>query len=235
MTGVAGALFVVGGLGACSDGAKEVVDSAARTTDAAAMDCDDPKMPVGEWKKRCASQSPSKDSAKETAKETAEASESPSSRATASQEEAASDSPTARTPGASANVGDKIALTGRDGQKFDVTLVLVVDPAQPRDTYSTPDPGNRLVALQWRVTNTGTVIVDAVPAFSTKLIDEQGQVFELSFGARAVGVEFPTSVQIPPGDSRLGFVTYEIPTSAKVVKAEFEGGYNEPSGQWRVA
>ncbi|NUU23493.1 MAG: DUF4352 domain-containing protein [Streptomycetaceae bacterium] len=205
------------------NGDDDKVNTQAKTPDAASLDCDNPNIPMGEWKKRC-EKGASPGNTKEP-QETGKSGGSPSGSGKSSDKP--QQNPAAKT-------GDTIAMQGDDGEKFDAVLVQLVDPGTPKDEYSGPDPGNRLVAIQWRITNTGATVVDETPTLRTKLVDAQGQIYEFAIGADHKGTEFPTSAQIPPGESRLGFVTYEVPKAAKIVKVEFEGGYDKPSGQWTV-
>lgn len=231
LTAVLATVFAVGALGACSDGAKDVVEAAGRqTTDASSMRCDDPAIPMGEWRKRCASDEPS-DTADDGG---GTGSVKPSSGASAPDDDDNTPSATAKAPSSGAKVGDTIAVTGDEGEKFEVTLVRAVDPATSSNPYSTPAPGNRLIALQWRVTNTGTAVVEPSPSYETTLIDVDGQSFRSTYVSTTAGVVFPSSAQIPPGESRLGFITYEAPADAKIVKVEYDASYEKPPASWQL-
>lgn len=229
LSGMAAAATAVVLLGACSGSDGDKVNTAAKTPDVSTMDCGNPQIPMGEFRKRCDAAAPG--APQPTAKSPTSAPPSPDQ--TFGNAAIPSATPSGSS-GAAAKVGDTIAVSGDGDEKFDATLVQIVDPAKAANEYSGPDDGNRLIAVQWRITNTGTATVDNPPAFDTKLVDANGQIFELSIGARAAGVEFPTSVQIPPGESRLGFVTYEVPKDTVIVKVEYEGGYGKPSAQWKL-
>ncbi|MEV0537623.1 hypothetical protein [Kitasatospora sp. NPDC050463] len=63
---------------------------------------------------------------------------------------------------------------------MDVTVVKVVDPASATDTFSSPKAGMRLVAVQFRLGNTGTAVYDDSPSSGARLADSQGQQFNAS-------------------------------------------------------
>lgn len=222
--GSALAALVVGTtlLGACNDDSPKTT---AKTPNAAAMDCTDPNIPMGEWRKRC-------DTGSGGASASAKDSAAPRSSAPAPE--------TTAIPGAgstTAKVGDTISLTGFEGVKLDATVVKVVDPAAPENEYMKPKAGTRLVAVQWRIANTGTVPVDSGPTSGSNVVDGSGQQFDTSYHPTSAGPEFPSGVKIPPGESRLGFVTYEVPDDSKVVKIQFaaNSGYAKQTGQWAVS
>ncbi|QKW21288.1 DUF4352 domain-containing protein [Kitasatospora sp. NA04385] len=137
-----------------------------------------------------------------------------------------------------AKVGDTIALTGLEKKDTaDVTLVKVVDPAESSNEYLQPAEGKRYVSVQFRIKATGSAAYTDTPATGAKLIDAQGQSFTSTFAETKAGPEFPGSVNIAPGDSSLGFVTFEIPADAKPDKVQYalNSGFAEQSGQWKLA
>ncbi|MDI2125084.1 DUF4352 domain-containing protein [Yinghuangia seranimata] len=218
-TCAATAFVLAGTLAACSSGSANKINDRADTPDVAAMKCDDPKIPMGEWRKRC-------DTAAPNGGATGAGRPSVSGAA----------SPSASASSARAGVGDTISMRGDESEKFDATLVKLVDPATPKNEFSKPESGSRLIAIQWRITNTGTTPVNSNPLFKTTVVDDQGQQFKLSLsGESGAGVAFDSDVTIPPGESRLGFVTYELPEGAKAATVQYRGGYDKPVGQWKLS
>jgi hypothetical protein len=207
-------------LGACGSASKGGVTTQAKTPDVAAMNCDDPNIPMGEWRKRCdgGATTPSGGHASTPAGPSAPA---PSS------------APAAPTV---AKVGDTIALTGFEGEKFDATVVKLVDPAEPSSEFSKPKSGYRFVAVQWRITNTGSTLSDSSPTGGSMLVDADGQVFVSTYGNVTAGVAYASDTKIPPGESRLGFVTYEVPATSKIVSIQLSAnsGFAKQIGQWKV-
>ncbi|MGF1428357.1 DUF4352 domain-containing protein [Kitasatospora sp. LaBMicrA B282] len=141
-------------------------------------------------------------------------------------------------PSSTAKVGDTIGLKGMDkGASDDVTVVKVTDNVQSTDGYLKPADGKRWIAVQFRLKNTGTAAYSDAPENGAKVVDDQGQ----SYGAEAVtdttaGQAFATPVNLAPGDSALGVVTFEVPATAKIVKAQFglDSGFADQTGQWTL-
>jgi hypothetical protein len=158
------------------------------------------------------------------------------SSAAATNESVSRPASTKPAPPAPAKVGDTIALKDGEGNSVDVTVVQVVDPTSGANQFNTPKAGNRWIAIQWRVTNKGSAVVDRTPNHNSNVIDEQGQQFGSTYGETTAGPAFASSVQIPAGSSRLGFVTYEVPEASKIVDIQFgfSGADSDQVGQWRA-
>src|ERR671930_332946 len=78
--------------------------------------------------------------------------------------------------GAASAVGSTVELAGQqDGEKLAVTLVKIVDPAPGADEFMKPDAGNRFVAAQFNIKNTGTVPYQDAPANRTRIVDSAGK------------------------------------------------------------
>ncbi|MEU9255461.1 DUF4352 domain-containing protein [Streptomyces sp. NPDC048270] len=141
------------------------------------------------------------------------------------------------TPSLPATVGATIDLTGTgDGEKLAVTLVQVVDPARAQDEIATPAAGTRFVAVQFRLKNIGTVVYKDSPGNGAQVVDAQGQQFDTAFYSSNAGVSFPGSITVAPGDTGLGFLTFEVPKASKITKVQFSmnGGLAPDTGQWNV-
>src|SRR5690606_30374556 len=107
----------------------------------------------------------------------------------------------------------------------------------PEDEYSSPEAGKRFVAVQFRLKNTGTAVYSDSPSNGARIIDTQGQHFDASYQNSAAGPGFPGSVTVAPGDSALGFITFEIPTASKLAKVQFamNSGFSGNKGQWNAS
>lgn len=148
-------------------------------------------------------------------------------------------SPQTPTPprASSATVGDTLDLTGTQaGEALAVTLVRVVDPAGAKNEFSGPEAGTRFVAVQFRLKNTGSAVYKDSPSNGAKVVDSQGQQFDATFGDTTAGPNFPGSVTLPPGDTGLGFIIFEVPTASKITKVQFamNSGFSPHTGQWNV-
>lgn len=168
---------------------------------------------------------------------TTPASSPPVSR-TPAQETPATASPSPTPSRASAAVGDTLDLTGiGDDEKLAVTVVRVVDPAGAKNQYASPGAGMRFLAVQFRLKNTGTAVYKDSPSNGATVVDTQGQQFDTAYEDTSAGPGFPGSVTIAPGDTGLGFITFEVPTSSKITKVQFamNSGFSGNAGQWNVS
>lgn len=136
-------------------------------------------------------------------------------------------------------VGDTLSLTGTSGEeKLDVTVVKVVDPARAKDSLSSPDPGNHLVSVQFRLKNTGTAVYNDSPSNGVDVIDQDGQRFDTAFlSDTTAGAEFPGGVTILPGRTALGYLSFEVPNASRVVAVQFamDSGFSDDVGEWTVS
>ncbi|CAG7657954.1 DUF4352 domain-containing protein [Actinacidiphila bryophytorum] len=134
-------------------------------------------------------------------------------------------------------VGHTLSLTGINaGEKLDVTVVKVVDPAHGTD-LSSPPPGKRLVAVQFRLHNTGSTTYNDSPANGAKVVDTQGQGFDSAItDTTSAGPNFPATTTISPGGKALGFIVFEVPAGSKVAMVQFalDSGFSTDVAQWKV-
>lgn len=148
--------------------------------------------------------------------------------------------PSTPSPGAHAlmPVGSTVNLSGLDNLKMAVTLVDVVDPAKSGTSFIGPGNGERWVAAQFRLKNISDVPYHDSPSNGTRVIDSKGQQFDSTLtGGITAGAEFPGSVKISPGSTAVGFITYEVPETAKVVALQFglDSGFAEDYAEWKVS
>ncbi|MEV6480127.1 DUF4352 domain-containing protein [Streptomyces sp. NPDC051576] len=142
----------------------------------------------------------------------------------------------ALAPVPDSKVGDTLSLTGiNSGERLDVTVVKVVDPAGAKQ-YETPSPGNHLVAVQFKLKNTGTAVYKDSPSNGATVIDKKGQRFPASFNDSTAGPSFPGNVTIGTGKTALGFITFEVPRASRVVTVQFamNSGFSDDVGEWQV-
>jgi hypothetical protein len=139
--------------------------------------------------------------------------------------------------GGEGDVGDTLSLTGFDpGEKLDVAVTKVVDPAQPAGSFTTPDAGERFVAVQFRLKNTGNGVYNGSPTGESTVLDQQGQGFNTSYDETAAGPSFPSSVTIKPGKTALGFITFEVPNASRIVTVQYamNSGLSDDVGEWSI-
>ncbi|MGV9269970.1 DUF4352 domain-containing protein [Kitasatospora sp. NPDC003701] len=143
----------------------------------------------------------------------------------------------ADAPKAAAKVGDTIALKGNDpADVADVTLVKVVDNAEGEDEFTHPADGKRFVSVQFRIKASGKKAYSDVPGNSAKLLDAQGQAFGSTVADTKAGPGFQLPANVAPGESALGFVTFEVPKDIKLDRAQFglDSGFAPQTGQWKL-
>jgi len=135
-----------------------------------------------------------------------------------------------------AGVGSSIALRGNDGEAVRVTVVELVDPAPPRDRFSQPDTGFRLVAVQLQLENIGQTPYQDAPSNGANLIDAKGQQYSHTFRQVSPGQTLGGTHTISPGDSRLGYVVFDLPESAEAAKLQYalNSGYARHVGEWKL-
>ncbi|MZF56930.1 DUF4352 domain-containing protein [Streptomyces sp. SID5594] len=149
--------------------------------------------------------------------------------------EAPEDEPTKATV---AKVGDTITLKGQeDGEQVDATLKKLIDPAEPKDEFFTPEDGNRWVAAQFELTNTGTKPYADSPSNGAQVADADGQRFQATFADTKAGPSMASEAKVPPGEKVLGWITFEVPKASKITTVQFglNSGFADQTGQWRVS
>ncbi|MEV7118727.1 DUF4352 domain-containing protein [Kitasatospora griseola] len=136
-----------------------------------------------------------------------------------------------------AKVGDTIGLKGTEkSNTADVTLVKVADNAEGADEYTKAADGKRFVSVQFRIKATGSAAYADAPANSAKVIDDKGQGYGSTVAETKAGPEFPVPANIAPGETALGFITFEVPADAKLDKIQFalDSGFAQQTGQWKL-
>jgi hypothetical protein len=123
-----------------------------------------------------------------------------------------------------AKIGDTISANGSsDGEQLAITLVKIVDPASSANQFLTPAAGNRYVAVQFRLKNTGTGSYSDDPDIDVAAIDGAGQQYDASLGATtSAGAKLNSNLDIAQGDSVLGFEVFEVPKAQKIVKVQYK-------------
>ncbi|NDZ63576.1 DUF4352 domain-containing protein [Streptomyces cyaneofuscatus] len=151
---------------------------------------------------------------------------------------AASEPADAPEPAKDAKVGDTITLKGQeDGEQVDAVLKKIVDPAPPKDEFFSPEDGNRWVAAQFELTNTGTKPYADSPANGAQVADADGQRFPATFADTKAGPSMTSDAKVPPGEKVLGWITFEVPKASKITTVQFglNSGFADQTGQWKVS
>ena len=136
-----------------------------------------------------------------------------------------------------ARVGSVITLTGNSsGEKMAVAVTKIISHAQPADQFSTPDPGKRFYAVQFRLDDTGTAAYSDSPSNGAAVVDSAGQSYQSTVYDVAGCESFPGTENIAAGDKGLGCIVFQVPEGAKITKVQFtlDSGFGPQtaSGPW---
>ncbi|MEU0199619.1 MULTISPECIES: DUF4352 domain-containing protein [unclassified Streptomyces] len=136
-----------------------------------------------------------------------------------------------------AKTGDTLDLKGMEnGSKLDVTVVKVVDNAKSSDDFTAPESGNRWLAVQFQLVNTGTKAYTDSPQNGAQVADDQGQQFQTTFAEVTAGPSMSSAVRLKPGAKALGWIVFEVPKTSKVATVQFamDSGFAEQTGEWQL-
>ncbi|GGS70893.1 hypothetical protein GCM10010156_32160 [Planobispora rosea] len=152
-----------------------------------------------------------------------------------------SDSPATQEPAETqaaqvAEVGETVTVNGfQSGVQVAVTVNRVVDNATPTNEFLKPKDGNRYVAVELTLNNTGTVVYTDSPLIGGVLIDAEGQQHQPTFAEVKEGTSFGGAVNIAQGDSRKGVIVFEVPSAAKLAKLQFGPAIGQQKGEWALS
>ena len=136
-----------------------------------------------------------------------------------------------------ASTGSTIDLKGENpGDSIAVTLVKIVYPARGADEFNTPDAGDALVGVQFRIKNTGKGAYSDDPDADAVLIDAAGQQYQPDLGTTITeGAVLNSSLNLAPGDTTLGFEVFEVPKGTKLGQVQYQLDFFLGStAEWRV-
>jgi Domain of unknown function (DUF4352) len=137
-----------------------------------------------------------------------------------------------------AGIGTAITLTGdTSGEQMSVTVTKVISAASPSDSFNAPPAGDRLYAVQFRLTDTGVAAYSDAPSNGATVVDSAGQSYQSGLETVAGCQGFGGTENIAPGSSGLGCIVFEVPTSAKIAQVQFtlDSGLGPQTGQWDVS
>jgi hypothetical protein len=109
------------------------------------------------------------------------------------------------------------------GDALSVTATQLVDPATAASGSGLPDSRYRFVAVELTLSNEGTTAtIEGNANYSTSIIGSDGQTYSADYGAVSGCTNFESGdFPLPPGDSAMGCVVFELPTSVSVQSIEF--------------
>jgi Domain of unknown function (DUF4352) len=143
----------------------------------------------------------------------------------------------AAAPKGSARVGSTITLTGNtSGEQIAVTVTRVSRHAQPATDMDAPASGKRLYAVQFRLNDTGSAAYSDSPSNGAVVVDAAGQSYQSSLSDAAGCDSFTGTENIAAGQSGIGCIVFEVPSSAIITGVQFtlDSGMGPQTGQWDV-
>lgn len=145
------------------------------------------------------------------------------------------------TPSSSqkAGVGDTIDLSDSvNGDNIAVTVVKVVDPDTSTNEFVSPTANSRFESIQFRIVDTGTGSYQDDPLVEISAKDASGQTMQQAIVvSTTAGAQMPPSVSLAPGDTALGFVTFDVPSGDKIAQVQYSLnlGLTGATGEWHIA
>lgn len=138
--------------------------------------------------------------------------------------------------GGSASLGDAITLHGfEDDLAIRVKVVRVIDPARAEEFFG-PSSGKRFVAVELRMTNTGSAVYNDSPGNGAALIDNRDRQYTETLAESPSCPYIGPSVRIRPGDARAGCLLFEMPkrNKARAFQMTLESGFADETGEWSL-
>ena len=115
-----------------------------------------------------------------------------------------------------------------------MTLVKVIDPAQGADQFTTPNSGERFVGAVFRITALKGSPQDEDANNDAVIVGSNGQSYTADFSDIAGYTNFADGViHVAQGETEIGAVTFQVPTTVKVAKIQWGASSNFGSAvQW---
>jgi Domain of unknown function (DUF4352) len=136
-----------------------------------------------------------------------------------------------------AGIGSAITLSGNgSGEQMSVTVTKVTSDASASDSFDEPPAGDRLYAVQFRLSDTGTAAYSDSPSNGAAVVDSAGQSYQSGLENVAACQSFGGTENIAAGNSGLGCIVFEVPAKAKITQIQFtlDSGMGPDTGQWDV-
>jgi hypothetical protein len=162
----------------------------------------------------------------------------PAGSAPASAGSSDSAGPAAPAGTTSGPIGTTFKVVGFDHSQntttYDVTLLAVSQSAAPSDSFNAPKSGNHLAYAKIKVTGvTGHAQDDA--NLDAVAHGSNSQVYQPSFDDVAAGTNFSAGdFDVEPGQSVIGYVSYEMPNSATITSLTWNSNLQGKIVTWTV-
>lgn len=159
-----------------------------------------------------------------------------SSDAVSSVEAESSPDPQPPESDAPVGIGGQVRLSGANDLEMMATVERVVDPVYGSE-YDTPASGKRYVAVELRLTNTGTVPYSDSPSNGASMTfgDDREATASLLTGGPCEG-GFASSSKIAVGAKRRGCIVFEVPkaNTIKTFQLTLDSGFADQTGIWNI-
>ena len=133
------------------------------------------------------------------------------------------------------HIGTLVSLHDQTGNPLDITALKFLDNNQGADSFTKPQAGKRFISVQFTVKNTGTKTLSDSMDNDVTIYDTQNQAYQAAFDQVLDCQEFPSGqLQLGPGETGTGCLTFEVPQSASIPKVKFvpSSGFASESAVW---
>jgi hypothetical protein len=135
----------------------------------------------------------------------------------------------------SASKGSVLSFKDENGNPYKVQAIQVIDPAQGADQYTTPNAGDRFVAVVFKITDTGSNQISDDANSNASIIASNDQSYTADFDNVSECTNFNDGeYQLAKDQSVTGCVVFQVPTDLKVTTVEWSPGFDENFGEWKV-
>jgi hypothetical protein len=135
---------------------------------------------------------------------------------------ATSGNSTATPEALAALVGSRFDIHDNSGDSYQVTLVKVIDPAQPGDEFSAPDNGKRLVGAVFTIKAVSGSPQDEDADNDAALIASNGQACSADLNNIARYTNFSDgAIHVAQGEATTGAVALQVPDGVTVTRVQW--------------
>ena len=130
-----------------------------------------------------------------------------------------------------------LTSTDTNGNKVEVTLVEIFDPASPANSVEGPSPGTRLVGVEFRLTDVSKSSESDDILSDASVIGSNDQTYTPGVNTISECTDFNNGVwSLSPGESSTGCAAIQVPTGVRVARVTFNaaGGFGGTTDQWTV-
>ncbi len=120
------------------------------------------------------------------------------------------------------STGTYFKVQDATGDSYEVALVKVIDPAQGADQFTTAASGKRFVGLEFTIKGLSGTLQGEDANNDAFAFSAGGQKYSADFDSLAGYTNFDEgTIHVSKGQTATGTVTFQIPATVKVTKAEW--------------